>query len=243
MNYRVGPPEDPCLYAKTRTNLEEEARQIKAINPDTHVWHYVNMQLRLTRNEFDCPKMYDPTFAGFFLHNKDGSFLNTTAPFDADWQDCRGTFPDAKYPNETVQYYLDWRNESAQNWWLDVQLGSIINSTVVDGFYWDDPVFGNEGTWIRDGFTPAELVDIDNHMQATRLEGYKRLSRGGGFCTGSTCYKSPPDVADCRCAGIDSNCTCNYSPESIIQNVQAAEELRDTAVLHHVPYVKKRTLV
>ena len=107
---------------------------------------------------------------------------------------------------------------------------------MVDGFYWDDPVFGNEGTWIRDGFTPAELADIDKHMQATRLEGYKRLSRGGGFCTGSTCYNSPPNVADCQCVGVDSNCTCNYSPESIIQNVQAAEALQDTAVLLHVPY-------
>lgn len=103
LNYRVGPPEDPCLYAKTRTNLEDEARRIKAINPDTHIWHYINGQLRLTRNEFDCPLMYNPSFAGYFLHNKDGSYLNTTAPFDADWQDCHGTYPDAKYPNETVR--------------------------------------------------------------------------------------------------------------------------------------------
>ena len=124
------------------------------------MWHYRNMQLRLTRNEWDCPKMYDPAWAGYFLHNKDGSYLNTSAQFSPEWMGCDTTFPDAKYPSSTTQYYLDWRNESARNWWLDVQLGSIINSTVVDGFYWDDPVFGNEGMFIREGFTAAELADI-----------------------------------------------------------------------------------
>ena len=237
MNYRLGPPQDPCMYAKSWSSFEQQARQLKVLSPGTHVWHYRNMQLRLTRNEFDCPKMHDPAYAGFFLHNKDGSFLNTTAPFEADWQHCRTSFPGAKYPTSTLQTYLDWRNESARNWWLDTHLGSIINSTVVDGFYWDDPVFGNEGAFIRDGFTPEELADIDNHMQATRLEGYKRLSRGGGFCTGSTCYASPPDVADCTCdASGNSNCTCNYSPEVVIQNVQAAQRLSGSAVLQHVPY-------
>ena len=250
------------------------------------------MQLRLTRNEWDCPKMYDPAWAGYFLHNKDGSYLNTTAPFSPVWMGCDTTFPDAKYPSSTTQYYLDWRNESARNWWLDVQLGSIINSTVVDGFYWDDPVFGNEGTslsgpistiltvlswfawayigvgrcpflfalkigryrahltflrpffpssgmFIREGFTAAELADIDQHMQATRLEGYKRLSRGGGFCTGSTCYTAVPDVADCTCGGashLDSNCTCDYSPEVVIRNVQTAQGQSDSAVLVQQPY-------
>ena len=89
------------------------------------------------------------------------SLLNTTAQFLPAWQGCTAAFPDAKYPTHTMQTYLDWRNESARNWWLDVHLGSIINSSVVDGFYWDDPVFGNEGAFIRDGFTPAELADID----------------------------------------------------------------------------------
>ena len=91
--------------------------------------------LRLTRNEFDCPKMFDERYAGYFLHNRDGSFLNTTAQFLPQWMGCDVAFPDATYPNETTQLYLDWRNESARNWWLDVHIGSIINSTVVDGFY------------------------------------------------------------------------------------------------------------
>ena len=217
---------------------EAQARQIKALNPETHVWHYRNMQLRLpSRNEFDCPKYHDERYADYFLHNLDGSFLNTTAQFLPTWMGCDTVFPDAKYPTETTQFYLDWRNESARNWWLDVHLGSIINSTVVDGFYWDDPVFGNEGTFIRDGFTPAELADIDNHMQATRLEGYERLSRGGGFCTGSTCYTSVPTVADCTsgCDRRGSNCTCDLSPEVIIRNVQAARYRSDDAVLMQLP--------
>ena len=49
LNYRLGPPEDPCMYAKTWTLMEEEARRIKAVSPGTHVWHYRNMQLRLVR--------------------------------------------------------------------------------------------------------------------------------------------------------------------------------------------------
>ena len=129
-------PLSPCLLpAAAPLPSEEQARQIKALNPDTHVWHYRNMQLRLTRNEFDCPKMFDERYAGYFLHNRDGSFLNTTAQFLPQWMGCDVAFPDATYPNETTQLYLDWRNESARNWWLDVHIGSIINSTVVDGFY------------------------------------------------------------------------------------------------------------
>ena len=102
----------------------------------------------------------------------------------------------------------------------------------------DDPVFGNEGTFIRDGFTPAELADLDNYMQATRLEGYKRLSRGGGFCTGSTCYTSVPTVADCTpgCDRVSSNCTCDFSPEVVIRNVKAAKDQSDKAVLMQLPY-------
>ena len=93
--------------------------------------------------------------------------------------------------------------------------------------------------FIREGFTAAELADIDQHMQATRLEGYKRLSRGGGFCTGSTCYTAVPDVADCTCGGashLDSNCTCDYSPEVVIRNVQTAQGQSDSAVLVQQPY-------
>jgi hypothetical protein len=70
------------------------------------------------------------------------------------------------------QFYLDWRNASARQWWLDVKLGSLINSFVIDGFYWDDPVFGNEMMSIHNNFSAAECAEIDMHMQAMRLEGY-----------------------------------------------------------------------
>ena len=122
-----------------------------------------------------------------------------------------------------LQYYLDWRNATAREWWLDVKLGSLINSTLLDGFYWDDPTFGNEQESVRDNFTPAELEDIDFWMQKTRLDGYMRLSAGGKFCTGSTCFTASP--VPMKCVGVSSsaNLTCDTSPGTVTANLQQAQ--------------------
>jgi hypothetical protein len=130
---------DKCRYAKTVATAEARGRRIKAVNPETHVWTYRNMQLGLSRNEHDCPKMYDPQWSGFWLQDKKtGLPLNTGT---ATQGDCSGVAPASDYGTMDA-YYVDWRNASARQWWLDVKLGSLINSTVLDGFYWDDPVSG-----------------------------------------------------------------------------------------------------
>ena len=201
---------DACKYAKTVTTAEEQARRIKATDPSTHVWTYRNMQLGLSRNEHDCPKMYNPEWSGFWLQDKkSGKPLNLGK---ATQGDCDAVAPASDY-GIMDSYYLDWRNATAREWWLDVKLGSLINSTNLDGFYWDDPTFGNEQESIRDNFNATELVEIDYYMQKTRLEGYMRLSAAGKFCTGSTCFHGVGTPFDCKCSGApwglrNLNCTC-----------------------------------
>ena len=226
-------------YAKTFDRAEELARRVKAISPKTHVWSYVNMQLGLSRNQFDCPKLYEEEWSGFWLKdNRTG--LKFTVPHTQSQGNCDGTAPQDDYnefgrPCGTVngsvtdpacgmaQFYLDWRNASARQWWLDVKLGSLINSPVIDGFYWDDPVFGNEMMSIRDSFSAAECADIDFHMQAVRLEGYKRLSAAGMFCTGSTCWHSMAAPMTCACGPSSANCTCDTSAATVRANLAAAQ--------------------
>jgi hypothetical protein len=107
------------------------------------------MQLGLSRNQFDCPKLYEEQWSGFWLKdNRTGQKF--TIPHTQSQGNCDGTAPQDDYnefgrPCGTVngsktdpscgmgQFYLDWRNASARQWWLDVKLGSLINSSVIDG--------------------------------------------------------------------------------------------------------------
>ena len=142
---------DKCKYAKTFDNAEELARRVKAISPKTHVWSYVNMQLGLSRNQFDCPKLYEEQWSGFWLKdNRTG--LKFTVPHTQSQGNCNRIAPQDDYNefgrpcsvvNGTVtdpscgmaQFYLDWRNASARQWWLDVKLGALINSSVIGASY------------------------------------------------------------------------------------------------------------
>eukprot|EP01079_Euglenida_sp_SAG-EU17-18_P000845 gene845-390_t len=68
-------PADPCAFAKSFTKsfaIEDAARLVKAVDNTTHVWGYINMQVQLglSRNPFDCPLMFDPAYAGFWLRNR-----------------------------------------------------------------------------------------------------------------------------------------------------------------------------
>jgi hypothetical protein len=213
-----GPPGDLCRYAKTVDNAEAQARAIKAISPDTHVWTYRNQQLGLARNQHDCPKMYDPDFSGFWLKNK-----TTGVPLN----------DNTAFVGQMDQYFVDWRNASARAWWLEVKLQSLIDSSTMDGFYWDDPVFGNEHPLIKRSFTAAEIDDISGNMQRVRLEGYTRLSRGGGFCTGSTCPGGLPMPAKCPSPAVTD---CDFSAPTVRKNLESGAAGWGVPKLMQMPY-------
>ena len=103
-------------------------------------------------------------------------------------------------PTPTMEsYFVDWRNESARTWWLDVKLQSIIDSPNTDGFYWDDNNFGNEHPIINVNFIPQEISEVNAWIQAVRREGYIRLSQSRGFCT--ACGSLLPTPATSVCTG------------------------------------------
>ncbi len=43
-------------------------------------------------------------------------------------------------------------------------------------------------------------------------------------------------MANCVCRNSDSNCTCDYSPEVVIQNTKTTQSLNDHVVIMHIPY-------
>ena len=137
------PPDDVCKYAKRISDMEAQARNIKAINPHTRVGTYHNMELGLQRNYQDCEKMYDPAFSGFFLRSKSGAILNDGVLQPNRSRECASVAPWTSY-RYLDQYFIDWRNQSAADWWLEEVIGGFIKSPVLDTFYWDDPGFGGD---------------------------------------------------------------------------------------------------
>ena len=241
LHYRKPPADEPCRFATSFSDAEAQAQNIKRINPSTRVFTYMNMQLGLSRNQIDCPKMYDPAFRGFWLTNKSSGLpLEHHNPFSPSVCESLET-PASAYVNLT-EHFLDWRNESARQWWLDVKLQAIIDSPLLDGFYWDDPVFGNEMEFVRQNFSPEELEDIDRAMEATRMEGFRRLSIGGKFCVGSTCPTRLQAPLSCRCSrpNSNSNCTCDISASTVKANLLKAAAENSSATIMQVAYPNPR---
>jgi hypothetical protein len=248
LNLRTPPPGGPCKYAHTIDDIEAQARAIKAINPNTRVFSYRNMQLGLSRNQHDCSKMYDPAYAGYWVQNTtSGKPLNDVHSLDGlatKGGVCYGFAPQSAY-SHMDQFFLDWRNASAREWWLDVKLGSLLNSSLIDGFFWDDPAFGNEHQAIKDNLTPAEVADVSQHMQTTRIEGVNRVMAAAKWCIGSTCYTPLPLPVAClpspQCAFSNhrsNNCVCESSAAAMLQHLQdaAASWRKERATFMMIPY-------
>jgi hypothetical protein len=243
LNLRTPPPSDPCKYAHTIDDVEAQARSIKAINPTTHVFSYRNMQLGLSRNQHDCSKMYDPAYSGYWIQNKSsGMPLNDALPLAGFAKQCAAVAPASAY-TQMDQFFLDWRNASAREWWLDVKLGSLLRSTLVDGFFWDDPTFGNEHAAIKNSLTPEEVADVSHHMALTRVEGAKRAMAAGKWCIGSTCWVPLPGIActpSPQCAFRNerpSNCVCDTSKPALLQMLKEAGARSGDATLASIPYI------
>lgn len=237
LHNRRGPPGDPCKYAQTFTDAEAQARAIKAINNQTRVFSYINMNLMLTRNQFDCPILHEPLFSGFLVTNTSSGQPVHEQPVPQGSR-CGDIAPPSAYM-DLEAYFLDWTNESAFNWWLDVKLQAFIDSPVIDGFYWDDPKFGNEAPWIRDYLPPDKLAALDKAMADARLEGYMRLSKGGMFCVGSTCptLLSPPMTCDCQGPpNAPPNCTCDFSAAVVADNLRQTAALNESAGIMYLPF-------
>ena len=123
-------------------------------------------------------------------------------------------------------FFIDWRNESAAQWWLDEVIGDFIRSPVLDTFYWDDPSFGGEHESILTNFTQAEIADISYAMQRTHRKAEALIANSGtkwslgmmaGLLSGPACRPVPCGTAGAiDCGACDRgwnpgmNCSCTH---------------------------------
>eukprot|EP00035_Acanthoeca_spectabilis_P035936 m.36973 g.36973 ORF g.36973 m.36973 type:complete len:464 (+) comp7631_c0_seq1:146-1537(+) len=181
------PADDRCKYTRSQMeDVELQARKIKAISPGTRVFSYHNMDLFLSRNEQDCPLMYDPAYEGYFCRDVSGDILNDPAVLSPAFAaSCAAVAPTTAFDRMDI-YIKDWRNASLRTWWLDEVIGRVISSEVIDGFYWDDPTFGSEHPTIMSNFTAAEIADINSHIKPPGRKpraGWLREASGRWGCS------------------------------------------------------------
>lgn len=137
--------------------LVEQARRVKAINPNTKVFVYRNLVKALPWYTNVREKLTDPAYAGWFLAFKPGGSLPnhtyhvppcTAGKCSALYHDQEQT---PEHPGVCVQpcdcgsvpcgeYLWDHRNESLRDYLLsEVVLGKNgLGSPYVDGFFFDD---------------------------------------------------------------------------------------------------------
>lgn len=148
--------------------------------------HLDNMELALQWEESQRAAMYDPSLAGYFVHALDGSIYN----------EPQGTYGD--------QFFWDFRNESASQYFIASVLESVSTDDV-DGSFTDD-VDGmpaeHPNAPARCGLTDEALADLRWGTQATHMalveslvsaSKYKCVSRvsAGGHTT-LCCLRTPP---------------------------------------------------
>eukprot|EP01116_Phalansterium_solitarium_P001606 TRINITY_DN11420_c0_g1_i1.p2 TRINITY_DN11420_c0_g1~~TRINITY_DN11420_c0_g1_i1.p2 ORF type:complete len:487 (-),score=117.32 TRINITY_DN11420_c0_g1_i1:129-1589(-) len=117
---------DPT-QASCEETLVEQARRIKAANPNTRVFVYRNMELALEWLASERRAMLNSSYAGFFLQYEHGTGHGN------------GTVYNEPIP-EGSQYFWDFRNKLVWQYWIDVIAGGPLatDNPWVDGIFTDD---------------------------------------------------------------------------------------------------------
>eukprot|EP00041_Stephanoeca_diplocostata_P023980 m.599627 g.599627 ORF g.599627 m.599627 type:complete len:587 (+) comp22427_c0_seq3:223-1983(+) len=231
LNDRAGPPGEPCKYKETQADVEQQAKNIKSINPHTRVFTYHNQEELLLRNQQDCLIMRDPEYVKFFIHNSTGIVNNQVRPR------CT-SIPNATYEAED-QYALDFRNENASRWWLETVIGAFLQSPVLDGFYWDCPTVTSP---FSSELSPSEISDINTAMAATRQLAETRIAAAGKWALNMFDHLDTPNSCPITCSLFwrpESNCSrvCDRTPETCMKNLQQAASSRSRPGTMTVPYL------
>eukprot|EP00039_Didymoeca_costata_P022271 m.4174 g.4174 ORF g.4174 m.4174 type:complete len:588 (-) comp2913_c0_seq1:112-1875(-) len=239
LNNRKGPPGDPCKYKSTQADAEELARAVKAVNPKTHVFTYHNQEEALLRRQQDCEIMLDPAYEYFFIHNSSGEIINNwLGPQHVEY--CQKQFPDFVYDNES-QYALDFRKANVSEWWLENVIGFFLNSTLLEGFYWDCPSIT---TPFGESMNATELAQANAAMQATRDVGHERIAKAGKWAldmfsdirTPMTCPM--PCKLNWELSGTNNcNQLCDYSPSTCATNMRIAAGSQHTPGVNTLPFL------
>ena len=185
-----------CEHAGAEAAMDEQARRLKSLNPSIKVFHYRNTLVVLSSFADQCAEMNDPRSTGFYLHAGDRSEappLNTPAD-PRSMMPCLPSVlpPGCRLPWQCKQvqqeeYYRDFANSSAADFFVSTVIGHAANMTSCDGVWFDD-VSGCYDNGLKDvchratllkGFAPARIEAISTAMNATVLRAERMLQSKG----------------------------------------------------------------
>lgn len=159
--------------------LVEQARRVKQDSPLTRVFVYHNFELALEWLANQREAMYDPARKGFFLQYQHGPH--------------KGEIYNEPQLHGLKQYFWDFRNESAVEFWLnEVVSPQVCGSPYVDGIFTDDVNgdFQEHGRAVANmGLDREAVADIieanqrayDRILQALmKADGYNWQAFGAG---------------------------------------------------------------
>ena len=181
-----------CQHAGAEAAMNAQALRLKAINPAIKVFHYRNSLLTLSSFADQCIHMNDPLLAGFYLRVKDES---NERPLNqpADPRSIMPCLPSVLPPGcrlpwqckqvQQDQFYRDFANNSAADFFVSTVIGHAANMTSCDGVWFDD-VSGcyddgrkdvcHRATLLK-GFAPTRISAISAAMNATILRAERML--------------------------------------------------------------------
>jgi alpha-N-acetylglucosaminidase len=208
-----------CEHAGAEAAMDEQARRLKSLNPSIKVIHYRNSMIALSSFADQCTEMNDPRTVGSYLKagdKSDGRTLNTPA----DPRSIMPCLPSVLPPGcrlpwqckqvQQDQFYRDFANSSAADFFVSTVIGHAANMTSCDGVWFDD-VSGCYDNGLKDvchreillkGYTPARIAAISAAMNATILRAEQMLHSKGkwSFNTPSGFVKLPtPTNVSAQC--------------------------------------------
>jgi len=149
----------------------------------TRVFEYRNTELGLSTFKTQRPAMYDPGYSWLWL-KCDGKICNSPAV---------GGLQD--------QYFWDYRNESTQNYFVNVSVGDVRGKDSVDGIWFDDRSgLGEEHPEVLKYFTTEEINACRQATTVTLEKTKPFLHSLGKFNYYSFEFANAPQKSNCAAA-------------------------------------------
>lgn len=197
-------------FSTVEATLTENCRLIKQISPNTRCFLYHNLELGLQAFESNREVMYDEQKKDWFVRiNGNGSIYNEQGgPGD--------------------QYFFDFRNKDAAQWYIDTAL-KLTNSPYVDGIFTDDfegfpsehdyaPI--NTNTSYED-VAALQFASLDTHgklVSALSSVGkFNWQAMGAGYQGEYAGPGIPHDVLGCS-EFLRSRCVPSFQEKAITMN-------------------------
>ena len=168
-------------------------------NPNTRCMIYHNMEVALQVIESQRKVMYDPSKTDWWLQYTDGK------------GNKNGTIYNYPLSETGDQYFWDYRNENAANYYIE----SVLNTTMnpfVDGTYSDcikGVPSGEKGSAQAMNLTQADIDELDKAQQLINQKLIDRLIANGKYMWQAFGYedRGGPDITQSGCSQfMNQNC-------------------------------------